>query len=156
MKRILDLFKVKRTFGRNQEEIPVPVSMTDEQVKDLRKKIELWKSIRGFLNENKEGATIPIKLCIDHVYSGDYEGKTVVITSPDHCSVCNDSPTWTDIAYMFRAANVRLTELGLYMCDEECLSETNDQVKAAFVAYFRKVHPDVLEEFLKTALEKIK
>ena len=86
----------------------------------------------------------------------DFEGETVTITPTDHYSICNNSPTWTDIAQMFLTANVRLTELGLYVCDEECLSKTNDQVKEAFVAYFRKVHPDVLEEFLKTALEKIK
>lgn len=98
----------------------------------------------------------PIKLCIDHIYSGDYEGKTVVITSPDHCSICNSPPTWDDVARMFLTASTRLTEIELYVSDEECLSETNDLVKKAFVSYFKKVHPDVLEEFLKTALEKIK
>lgn len=85
-----------------------------------------------------------------------FDGETVTITSPDHCSICNSPPTWDDVARMFLTASTRLTELELYVSDEECLSETNDLVKKAFVSYFKKVHPDVLEEFLKTALEKIK
>lgn len=52
LKLIRSLFKVKRTFGGNQEEIPVPVSMTDEQIEVLRERIKPGKSIQDIIREN--------------------------------------------------------------------------------------------------------
>lgn len=106
------------------------------------------------MNNKNVPTDTPVNLCTYHIYSGDYEGKTVVITSPDHCSVCNDSPTWIDVAHLFSSASMWLTQVAKNIDDDELLSETNDRVKHAFVSYLKKVHPNykaALLEWLKVS-----
>lgn len=80
----------------------------------------------------------PINLCVDHIYSCDYVGTTVVITQPAQCSICSKTPTWKDTARMFRAAGEWLTEFAENLDDEEILGETKDRVEEAFISYCKK------------------
>lgn len=96
-----------------------------------------------------DSLTTPTKLCVDHIYSGSYEGTTVKVVPKDQCSVCSESTTWADIARRFWRASTRLAEAGLCPKDDETVMRMSETVNRAIVAYFKKIHPNAREALLE-------